>query len=103
MVNVSQAVGYLGITTMKSLALADSLFHKFGKTDLAAVEREQARSLLRARVARRLFSTSRDAEAAATAALLLDIGMLALRSRLPAEHAENVAEAERRGVPLHEV
>jgi HD-like signal output (HDOD) protein len=103
MVNVAQAVSYLGINTMKSLALADSLFHKFGQADLAAVEREQTRSLLRARIARPLFRTSRDAEAASTAALLLDIGMLALQSRLPAEHTENVTEAERRGLPLHEV
>jgi len=103
MVNVAQAVSYLGINTMKSLALAHSLFHELGKADLAAVEREQQCSLLRARIARRLFSDVKKADAASTAALLLDVGILALRSRLPREQAANLFEATTRGIPLVQV
>jgi HD-like signal output (HDOD) protein/CheY-like chemotaxis protein len=103
MVNVAQAVSYLGISTMKSLTLADSLFHELGKADLAAVKREQERSLLRARVARRLFNDAKKADTASTAALLLDIGSLALRSRIPAEYAATVHEATERGLPLEQV
>jgi HD-like signal output (HDOD) protein len=88
---------------MKSLALADSLFHKLGKDDLAGVQREQERSLLRARIARRLITDAKKADAASTAALLLDIGTLALQSRLPAEHAANRLEATTRGVPIEQV
>jgi HD-like signal output (HDOD) protein len=103
MVNVAQAVSYLGINTMKSLALADSLFHKLGKSDLAGMKREQERSLMRARIARRLFTDVKKADSASTAALLVDIGTLALQSRLPAECATNQLEAKQRAVPLVEV
>jgi len=103
MVNVAQAVSYLGINTMKSLALADSLFDKLGKSDLAGMKREQERSLMRARIARRLFTDVKKADSASTAALLVDIGTLALQSRLPAEYATNQLEAKQRAVPIVEV
>ncbi len=103
MVNVGQAVSYLGIGTMKSLVLAESLFHKFGNADPTRVEREKERSLLRARVARKLFDDPLRADAAATAALLLDVGSLALLSRMPADHAVNLTVAAERRIPVHEV
>ncbi|HEX4341560.1 MAG TPA: response regulator [Polyangiaceae bacterium] len=103
MVNISQAASYLGVGTIKTLVLANTLFHALGTAGLEAAERERTRSLLRARIARRLFVDRSRAEAASTAALLLHIGTLMLQSRLPIEHSANVALAEHRHVALHEI
>jgi HD-like signal output (HDOD) protein len=103
MVNITEAVGYLGMSTMKNLTLANSLFHELGTANVRAAEEERERSLLRARIARQLCTKSSTAEAASTAALLLHIGNLALQSRMPHEHEANVMDALARGVPVHEV
>jgi HD-like signal output (HDOD) protein len=103
MASISQAAGYLGVGTIKTLVLANTLFHALGTADLEAAERERERSLLRARIARRLFDDRSKAESASTAALLLHVGTLMLRSRLPIEHAANVSLAGHRKVALHEI
>ncbi|HVW25338.1 MAG TPA: response regulator [Polyangiaceae bacterium] len=103
MASVGQAASYLGISTIKNLTLANSLFRELGASDAQAAERECERSLLRARIARRLFRDAAKGESAATAALLLHVGVLALQSKLPAECAENRAEAETRELGLHEI
>lgn len=102
MVGISQAASYLGIGTMKNLTLANSLFHELGASDVRSAERERERSLLRARIARRLFREAAKGESAATAALLLHVGVLALQSKLPAEYAEICVDAAKRGLPLQD-
>jgi HD-like signal output (HDOD) protein len=103
MASISQAASYLGMSTMKNLTLANSLFHELGAADVRAAERERERSLLRARIARRLFREATKGESASTAALLLHVGVLALQSKLAGEYAAQCSEAAKRGVPLHDV
>ena len=103
MVSVAQAVSYLGTSTMKNLTLANSLFHDLGSTDVRAAEYERERSLLRARIARRFFTSAASADPASTAALLLHVGTLVLQSRMPREHAAACAEATAKGAALHEI
>ncbi len=99
---VFQAVSYLGLNTMRNLVLAQAMFQAFGGSDVAALEREQSRALMCARVAKALLPDKRQAEAAATAGLLHHVGSLALATRLPAETREVHALAERAQIPLHE-
>jgi len=103
MASIAQAVSYLGISTMKNLTLANSLFHELGGGNVRKAERERELSLLRARLARRLFRDAARGESASTAALLLHVGVLALESKLPTEYAANCEESAKRGLPLHEV
>jgi HD-like signal output (HDOD) protein len=101
--SVEHAVSYLGINTIRNLVLSHSLFAEFGGDSLASAERQQAEALLASRIARSLLADRHLAQVAATAALLHDAGMLALASRLPKEHEENLETEKREGIPLHEV
>ncbi|MFZ5889677.1 MAG: HDOD domain-containing protein [Myxococcota bacterium] len=101
--SVTQAVSYLGLNTMRNLVLAHSMFQAFVGGDLAAFEREQTRSLVCARIARALLSDKKQAELASTAALLHDVGILALQARLPREHREAMARAKAEKLPLYSV
>jgi len=99
--SISQAVNYLGLKTIRYLAFAQAMFEEFRGTDLTYFEHEQSRLLLCARVARQLVADKKQAEAASTAALLHDIGILILGSRMPDEHRQNCALATSQKVPLH--
>lgn len=99
--SVEHAVSYLGMNTIKNLVLAHSLFAEFGGANLAGAERQQAQSLLASRIVRLLLTDRQRAQVAGTAALLHDAGSLALASRLPKEHKENVEIANTSHVPIH--
>ena len=101
--SIAQAVSYLGLNTIRNLVVAESMFQAFTGSDLQEFEREQSAALLAARIARRLLSDKRQADAASAAALLHHVGILALASRLPHEHRERVELARARRVPLHVV
>jgi putative nucleotidyltransferase with HDIG domain len=100
-VRIKQAVGYLGLPTMRTLVLGHAVFQEAVCTDIPSVEQQHTHAQLSARLARSFFQDARQKDLAETAALLHDVGILALESRLPAEHAENREEARRRGLPLH--
>lgn len=99
-VNVQQAVSYIGLQTMKSLALVHCVFQELRGSDLQAMERLQAHALTSAQIARQLFSDKRQAEFAETAALLHDIGTLMLQSRLPNEYGEARELARKQGLAM---
>jgi putative nucleotidyltransferase with HDIG domain len=99
-VNIKQAVSYVGLQTMRTLVLVHSTFQKLGVSDLPAMERLQAHALAAARIARKLFPDRQRAERAETAALLHDIGKLMLLSRLPNEYAEIRELARQQGSAL---
>jgi len=101
--SVAQAVGYLGLNTLRNLVFAQAMFQAFSGTELEDFEGAQASALLAARIARQLLPDKHDGESAATAALLHDVGLLALANRIPKEHRENRRQANLRGVRLHEV
>ena len=85
---IGDAVAFLGMDTIRSLALAEGAFTalqgspSFSNQDLL---REQHRALLTASVARRLCSDPRNREQASLAGMLHDIGVLVLATQFPGE------------------
>jgi HD-like signal output (HDOD) protein len=77
---VGPAVNYLGLNAMRSLVLAEALFHELAGSDVQLLEAAQARSLLAAKYARRFTLDRRQSDIAGTAALLHNAGCLALIS-----------------------
>jgi putative nucleotidyltransferase with HDIG domain len=67
------------------------------------LEGEQKHSLLSARIARQIIADRREAETASTAALLHDVGTLALASRLPDEHRACIEQSRSRSMLMHRV
>jgi HD-like signal output (HDOD) protein/CheY-like chemotaxis protein len=96
--SVEQAVRNLGLNTLRSLVLANVLFEELAGDNLEMLHSEQSHSLLAAQYARRFCLEPRQVEIAVTAALLHNVGRLALISRLPAEHRANREYAEVHGV-----
>ncbi len=86
-INLRQAVTYLGINTIRSLVLSFEVFRQFEQAHLAgfSAEREQGHSFLAARIARRLVENKKVAEQAFLAAMLHDIGKLLMATYLPGE------------------
>ena len=105
--SIGRALGYLGINTVKSLVLSFSL------VDLTKAERKGIdfiaywqRALYSAAAARRLAESIEDCDVdeAFVAALMQDIGMLAIDTALGDEYAEVVAGvAEHDDLPEAEV
>lgn len=99
-VNVEQAIRYLGLNAMRSLVVANALFEQLADGDATRLEAEQAQALVLARHLRRFPLSARQAEIAATAALLHNVGQLALISRQPHEYRANREYAETHGVSI---
>ncbi len=99
--SISQAVSYLGLNTIRHLVFVQAMFEEFRGTDIAYFEREQSRLLLCARIARQLIADKKQADAASTAALLHDVGILVMANRMPNEHQKNCDLATSQRVPLH--
>jgi HD-like signal output (HDOD) protein/CheY-like chemotaxis protein len=100
-ISLDQAVSYLGVSTLRGLVLANSLFDQLSD-DPTQIEHEQMRSAVAARFARTLLGAAAQADAAFTAGLLHDVGGLALSCRMPQEAAQNAQLARARGIALHE-
>jgi HD-like signal output (HDOD) protein len=102
--SVQAAVNLLGVTTVRSLVLATEVFRAFEvKTACPSFSLEalQRHMLLAARIARQIPSGRRDQEDAFMAAMLSDVGVLVLASRLPGELERALATAAAAGTPLH--
>ena len=99
-VSTEQAIRLLGLNAVRSLAMANALFEQLAGNDMARLEAEQARSLRVTRYVRRFTLPQRQAEVAATAAMLHNVGGLALIARLPAEYQANHELAEREGLSV---
>jgi HD-like signal output (HDOD) protein len=99
-VNIAEAVNYLGVGTMKALVLANAVFRDAGRGETASMVRQQTHALLSAKCAKSVLRGSRKADVAFTAALLHDVGALVLESRLPSECEANRQFAKERQVPL---
>jgi HD-like signal output (HDOD) protein len=96
--SIEQAIKYLGLSAVRSLVVAHSLFAEPASADTARLEAVQQRSLMVAGYARRFRLEPRQAEAAATAALLHNVGELALMACMPGEHDANLAYAREHGM-----
>ena len=100
--SVGQAVAYLGINAVRSLVLADALFEALAGSRLDLHERAQALALSAARFVRLFPLAERDREVAVTAAMLHNVGQLALISRMPEEYRALRDHARTQGMGLDE-
>jgi HD-like signal output (HDOD) protein/CheY-like chemotaxis protein len=100
--SIFDAVQYLGLNAIRSLLLAHALFEELGGDRVTGLAVEQSRALLAARFARRFALERRPLEVAVTAAMLHNVGRLALIACLPSEHHANLAHAEAEGTSVEE-
>jgi putative nucleotidyltransferase with HDIG domain len=104
--SVQTAVGALGMTMLKNLALSVEVFRAFEARGAAtgfSLEAVQRHALFTAAIARRLVPDKRAAEDAFTAAMLHDVGKLILASRAPEHFTHLLALVRERQQPMHEV
>ena len=103
---IEEAVAYLGLNTVKQVALAVEVFAKgnaHGDLGGLSLEALQNHSLLVAGIASSMFTKKNEKEDAFVAALLHDIGKLLLAMELP-DHVQRVVGTMRKdGGPMHTV
>jgi len=103
---IEEAVAYLGLNTVKQIALAVEVFAKgSAHENLAGLSMEaiQNHSLLAAGIASDMFAHKQEKENAFIAAMLHDIGKLILVRELPDHVQRVVATMRREGGAMHEV
>ena len=103
--SVQGAVMYLGVDTIRSLALTAEAFAKLAprNTDGFSIDEFQDHAMLVARITAAVLPASRVQQEAVTAALLHDIGKLVLVADRGSRWAELNREAVARQLPLHDV
>jgi HD-like signal output (HDOD) protein/ActR/RegA family two-component response regulator len=104
--SLSSAVSYLGMETIKNLALASEAFRVFvpdPRIPRAVCDAIQQHALLTAAVANVLPVERKDRDFTAVAALLHDIGSLFLASTMPKEFSSVLSLASERGCRRFEV
>jgi HD-like signal output (HDOD) protein len=104
--NLQTAIGLLGTNMLKNLVLSVEVFRPFEQARGAAsfsFDALQRHALLTARVAARLVADRRHAEDAFIAAVLHDLGMLVLATRLPEALGRIHAIVQETGRARHEV
>ncbi len=103
--SVRDAVMYLGVDTIRSLALTAEAFGKVaprGSSEFS-LDAFQAHAMLVARIAASILPAGRAQQEAVTAALLHDIGKLVLVSDGDRRWAQLCDQARERQVPVHVV
>lgn len=100
--SIREAVGYLGIKMIRSLALSLQVFHSFGKNFPAGFdpEKERNHSFKVASVARSIIREDAARDDAFLAGILHDIGKLLVATRRREEFADIIAESRETGVPV---
>jgi HD-like signal output (HDOD) protein len=104
--DLDEAISYLGLNTLKALALSADAMEAFQpKIEIAgfSIERLQAHTGLTARIARKLVAPGCNGDSAVAAALIHDVGILVLASRAPDYLASVLERAEREERPLFQV
>ncbi len=103
--SVRDAVMYLGVDTIRSLALTAEAFGKVAPRGSAgfSLDAFQAHAILVARITASILPAGRTQQEAVTAALLHDIGKLVLISDGDRRWAQLNDRARERGVPVHVV
>jgi len=103
-----EAVQFLGMGTVRSLALSAPIFSCFARTNLTGFSTDQLwdHSMRTARIARAIMRSEKaeagDVEDAFTAGMLHDIGKLMLADNVPDQFQIALALAGKREVPFHE-
>jgi HD-like signal output (HDOD) protein len=102
------AVQYLGMSMVQSLAISAHVFSSFEKTSLNGFSADQlwGHSMKSASLSRLIMrvekSAAADIEDACTAAMLHDIGKLMLADNLPELYHQALALGSQDNIPLHE-
>jgi HD-like signal output (HDOD) protein len=102
--SVRQAVNYLGLETLKGLALSAEVFSTLEKTRVPGFVPDllQRRALLASRLAKKFVADKKRAESAFTAALVAHVGVIVLAMGVPEKLGEAIARAAAAGVGQHE-
>jgi HD-like signal output (HDOD) protein len=107
--NPMEAVNYLGLGTIRSLALSVGIFSQYdqGTCKLFSLDALAEHSWMVGGVARRLAQVERQemrvVEQCFLAGLLHDVGQLVLASGLPGEYTAVIAKAGQENVPIGQV
>ena len=104
--NIQNAVGYLGIITLKSLVLSVEVFRVFapkGPIEGFSLEKLQRHARLTAYIAARLPVPAHLVDFAMVAGMLHDVGKLILAWKLPERFRKLMAEAREEQCPLYKV
>lgn len=107
--NPTEATVYLGLSTIRSLALATGIFSQYDQTKckLFSPEALAQHSWRTGGLARRVAQAERQdlkiLDQCFLAGLLHDVGQLILASGLPEEYAEVIAKADRDNLPVWQV
>ncbi len=102
---VRDAVVYLGVDTIKSLALTAEAFGRLApvKLDGFSIEEFQSHAMLVGKIASSILPAGHEQQEAMTAGLLHDIGKLVLIAEDPGRWISITREAQERGVGPHEI
>ncbi len=102
---VRDAVVYLGVDTIKSLALTAEAFGRLAPSHLEgfSIEDFQRHAMLVAKIAASILPAGREQHEAMTAGLLHDIGKLVVIADDPQRWVALTREAGERGLPLHQI
>jgi HD-like signal output (HDOD) protein/ActR/RegA family two-component response regulator len=102
---IQGAVMFLGVDTIRSLALTAEAFGKLAprNTEAFSIDEFQNHAMLVARITAAVLPAGRVQQEAVTAALLHDIGKLVLVADRGSRWAELNREATERGLPLHDI
>ncbi|MDX2052436.1 MAG: response regulator [Polyangiaceae bacterium] len=103
--SVSEAVMYVGLNTVKGLALSAKVFESFKLPAHCSFSLEglQSHSLAVAQVARNLFDRAPKKDDAFLAGLFHDFGKLVLAARVPTMYAEVLRASADGQAPVHSV
>jgi len=104
--NIQNAVGYLGLNTLKCLVLSVEIFRVFeprSKVPAFSMDALQRHAQLTAHIAARLPVPKKFAEIALAASMLHDVGKLIQAWKLPDRFADRLREAAEENLPLHRV
>jgi len=101
-VNIEQAVSYLGTGVVRSLVIGNAFFEQLLGGDVQLLEAELRHSVLAAKYAKAFELGGSAKDIAVTAAFLHNVGRLALISKLPDEYNANREYAKQHGLTIEE-
>lgn len=105
-IDIHEAVAYLGLDSVRDLLVADAMLREFQNVPTIAqsvVDDLHDHAVAVACAAREIASTRKDAATAYVAALLHDVGLLLIASRMPEKLLELRVQAMHSSLPLREI
>lgn len=103
--DISEAITYIGINTLRCLVLNVELFNhfqNFSPSEIHYLKNLQQHSFLTATIAKQILTDSDLGKIAYSAAILHDIGKLVIEAFLPEVFADIIKEAEKKQCSLYQ-